>query len=71
MGGECIVISYAIGLAPLAFGLYVIIVGRVYLTSMSKEPVTGIKACVLGCFCVVVAMVYYSAITWAWSFYDR
>ena len=71
MGGECIVISYALGLVPLVFGLYVTIAGRVYLTSMSDKPVTGTKARILGCLSVLVAMAYYGAITWSWSFYDR
>jgi hypothetical protein len=71
MGLELLLFSYGVGLVPVLFGIYSVIVGRVYLTSLSKEPVRGMKARVLGLFTLVMAYAYYATTTWAWSFYDR
>jgi hypothetical protein len=71
MGGEFFILTYAVGLLPLAFGLYVTIVGSVYLNSFSKQPIKGSTARLLGCLCMLVGVAYYITITWAWSFYDR
>jgi hypothetical protein len=71
MGGECLLFSYLIGLGPLAYGLYIAIVGKVYLSSLHKEPIRGDKARLIGFLTMLVGIGYYAAITWAWSFYDR
>jgi hypothetical protein len=71
MGAELIVFSYVVGLIPLAYGLYVAVAGRVYLSTWSTEPVRGWKARLLGCVSMLMAVAYYATITWAWSVYDR
>jgi hypothetical protein len=71
MGLECLLFSYFVGLVPLAYGLYVLIVGKVYVSSLSKEPIRGDKARSLGCLTMLVGIAYYVVISWAWSFYDR
>ena len=71
MGVECLLFSYLAGLAPLAYGLYIAIVGKVYLSSRHKEPIRGDKARLLGLLTVLVGIGFYAVITWAWSYYDR
>ena len=71
MGLECLLFTYAVGLVPLGYGLYVIVVGRIFLSSISKEPVRGRNARLLGCLTMLIGVAYYVMITWAWSFYDR
>ncbi len=71
MGLELLLFSYAVGLAPILYGLWIVVSGRVRLTSASREPVRGARARLVGLFTLVTACVYYAIITWAWSKYDR
>jgi hypothetical protein len=71
MDAELLLFSYVLGLVPIFYGLYIVIAGRVYLTSLSKEPVRGTRARLLGFVSLVMAWAYYTTITWAWSVYDR
>ncbi len=48
MGAELLLFSYVLGLVPISYGLHTVIAGRVYLTSLSKEPVRGTRARLLG-----------------------
>jgi hypothetical protein len=68
---EFILFTYALGLLALGYGLYIAVVGRVYLTSWSRQPILGAKARVLGLARVLLALVYFAVVTWAWSKYDR
>jgi hypothetical protein len=71
MGVELLLFSYAVGLVPVFYGIYIAIAGRAYLASWSREPVRGIRARLLGLFSLIAACAYYAVISWAWSFYDR
>lgn len=71
MGVECLLFTYGLGLFALGYGLYVAVVGRVRLTSLSRKPLEGAKAHLLGLICFFAAIVYLVVITWAWSHYDR
>jgi len=71
MGLELIFFTYAVGLVPLVYGLYVVIVGRVYVTSLSQKPLSGTMARLLGLVCVIVAIGWFVAISWAWGKYGR
>jgi hypothetical protein len=71
MGVECICFSYIVGVLPLAFGIYVLNVGKVYLTSWSEEPLRGNRARLVGFSLIMASVLYYGVILWAWSCYDR
>jgi hypothetical protein len=71
MGAECILFSFTPGLFALGAGLYFVVVGRVYLTSWSRKPFLGVKARILGLVCILVAIMYFAVVIWAWSKYDR
>lgn len=71
MGAELIIFTYFIGLVPFAFGRYVVVAGRVYLSVFSKEPIKGEVARWLGSLCLLATAGFYAIITWAWSVYDR
>jgi hypothetical protein len=55
MGVELLLFSYVMGLVPILYSFDVIIAGRVYLTSLSKEPIRGMRARLLGLLSLVMA----------------
>ena len=71
MGGELILFSFAVGLVPIFFGLWIMATGQVYLTASSKEPIRGTTARLLGVATLVAGCVYDAIVLWAWSIYDR
>ena len=71
MGVELLMLSYLVGLIPIAYGLSIAITGRITLTPWSRGPTRGLKAWLLGCVCMIAAIAYYTTIDWAWSLYDR
>jgi hypothetical protein len=71
MGVECLCFTYFMGLVALFYGIYVLVVGQVYLTSWSKELVRGEKAKLAGFILILSSIIYYAITLWAWSFYDR
>jgi hypothetical protein len=68
---ECFVLSflctYLLGLVPIGYGIYVLIVGKAYLSSSSREPLKGDFARAMGLLCIVAGIVYFVIITWGWS----
>ena len=64
---ECLCFTLIAGLFPLFFGLYILMVGKVYLTSFSKRPITGGNARHLGLLCILFTFFYYVVFFWAWS----
>ncbi len=71
MGLELIFLTYAVGLLPLVYGLHVVIVGRIHVISSSQEPLTGPIARLLGLSCIIMAIEWFIAMTWAWGKYGR
>lgn len=73
MGGELILIAftYAVGLGLFLHGLFIIAVGRVVLSRRDREPIRGIEARGWGLVCVLLAVLWFRAITWAWGRFGR
>ena len=71
MGIEFILFTYFVGLFLLLYGVYVLIVGRLYMTIRSREPIKGFEARVWGLNCVLWSFIWFWAITWAWAKYSR
>jgi hypothetical protein len=68
---DCVVLgflcSYVLGLVPIGYGIYVLIVGKAYLSSSSRVPLKGDFARAMGLIRIVAGIVYFVVITWAWS----
>ena len=71
MGLECLLFTYAVGLFLPVYGLYIVVVGRVYLSPRSDGPLRGTTARVWGLLCVMLAVAWFLALTWAWGKYGR
>ena len=68
---ELIGFTYAVGLGLLLYGLFIMAVGRVVMTHRDREPIRGIEARGWGLVCVLLAILWFQAITWAWGRFGR
>ncbi|MEW4568237.1 hypothetical protein AB1L88_10245 [Tautonia sp. JC769] len=71
MGLELILLSYAPGLVLLLSGVSIIVVGRIVLGVRSRPPIQGLEARAWGLLCVVLAVSWFLAVTWAWGKFTR
>jgi hypothetical protein len=63
--------SFFVGFLPLGYGFHVFKVEEIFLTPWSKEPLRDGRAVLAGVLLIVVGVLYYAIIIWAWSHYDR
>ncbi|WP_152051507.1 hypothetical protein [Tautonia marina] len=71
MGLELILLTHAVGLVLLCYGASVLVVGRISLSVRNSTPIRGLEARAWGILCILLALIWFLTVTWAWGEFAR